>query len=83
MLYGVHFAWGGFELTTLVVIGNDYMGNCKCNYHTTTTAPRLYKWYLIKITQHRDSLFALGQDIRIEGFITHGDPIAENRRYGI
>jgi len=36
-LYGVHFAWVGFELTTLVVIGTDCTGSCKSNYHTITT----------------------------------------------
>jgi len=32
---------GGFELTTLVVIGTDCTDSCKSNYHTimTTTAP--------------------------------------------
>jgi hypothetical protein len=32
----------GFELTTLVVIGTDYTGSCKSNYHTitVTTVPR-------------------------------------------
>jgi hypothetical protein len=41
MLYRVHLAWMGFELTTLVVIGIDYIGSCKSNYHmiTATTAP--------------------------------------------
>jgi hypothetical protein len=31
----------GFELTTLVLIGTDYIGSCKSNYHTimTTTTP--------------------------------------------
>jgi hypothetical protein len=28
MLYRVHLAWGGFELTTLVVIDNDYIYSC-------------------------------------------------------
>jgi hypothetical protein len=27
----------GFELTTLVLIGTDYIGSCKSNYHTITT----------------------------------------------
>ena len=31
--------WSRFELTTLVVIGTDCIGNCISNYHTTTTAP--------------------------------------------
>ena len=32
--------WTGFELITLVVIGTDFTGSCKSNYHaiTTTTA---------------------------------------------
>jgi hypothetical protein len=37
MLYRVHLAWTGFELTTLVVIGTDCIGSCKSNYHTITT----------------------------------------------
>ena len=37
--YGVRLAWAGFELTTLVVIGTDYIGSYKSNYHTITTAP--------------------------------------------
>ena len=41
MLYRVHLAWAGFELTNLVVIDTDCIGSCKSNYHTitTTTAP--------------------------------------------
>ena len=37
----VHLSWVGCELTTLVVIGFDYIGRYKSNYHTitTTTAP--------------------------------------------
>jgi hypothetical protein len=37
MLYRVHLAMNGFELTTLVVIGTNYTGSCKSNYHTITT----------------------------------------------
>jgi hypothetical protein len=41
MLYLVHFAWMGFELTTsvLVVIGTDCLGSCKSfySYHAITT----------------------------------------------
>ena len=33
----VYLAWTGFELTTLVVIGTDWIGSYKSNYHTTTT----------------------------------------------
>ena len=39
MLYRVHLAWVGFELTTLVVIGTDCIGSYKSNYHTIKTAP--------------------------------------------
>ena len=41
MLYRVHLTWAGFELTTLVVIGTDWISNYKSNYHTirTMTAP--------------------------------------------
>ena len=44
MLYWIHFAWAGFELTTLVVIGTDCTGSWKSNYHnmitiTTTMTP--------------------------------------------
>ena len=43
MLHRVHLAMNGFELTTLVVIGTDYIGSCKSNYHTimVTTAPNI------------------------------------------
>ena len=42
MLHHVHFAWAGFELTTLVVIGTDCIGSHKSNYHmiTTTMVPQ-------------------------------------------
>jgi hypothetical protein len=37
MLCRVHVAWAGFNLTTSVVICTDCIGNCKSNYHKTTT----------------------------------------------
>ena len=44
MLYRVHLAWAGFELT-LVVIGTDCICSYKSNYHTitATTAPT-FQW---------------------------------------
>jgi len=36
MLYQVHLAWAGFELTTLVMIGTDCIGSYKSNYHMIT-----------------------------------------------
>ena len=46
-LYRVHLAWMGFELTTIVVIGTDGVGNCKSNYHTITTVPVKYKYVVL------------------------------------
>ena len=37
MLYWVNIAWGGFHLTTLVLVGTDFIGSYKSNYHTITT----------------------------------------------
>ena len=37
MLYRVHLAWMGYELTMLVVMGIDCIDSCKSNYHTITT----------------------------------------------
>jgi hypothetical protein len=37
MLYRVNLALARFELTTLVVISTDCIGNCKSNYDTITT----------------------------------------------
>ena len=50
MLYRVHLAWTGFELTTLVVVVTDYTGSCKSNYHTImTTILSSSIWDVIKI----------------------------------
>ena len=37
MIYHVHLAKAGFELTTLVVIGHDCIGSYKSNNHTIST----------------------------------------------
>jgi len=42
MLYQVHLARAGFELTTLGVIGNDCIGSGKSNYNTITTKTAPY-----------------------------------------
>ena len=57
MLYRVHLAIVGWELTTLVVLGTDCIGSCKSNYHMITTMMALihsgmslllkYYWYLM------------------------------------
>ena len=41
MLYWVHIAWTGFELTTLVVIGTDCIGSYTFNYLMITTTMAL------------------------------------------
>ena len=45
MVYQVHIAWAGFELTMLAVIGTDCIGSCKSNYHMITTTAALYNPY--------------------------------------
>jgi hypothetical protein len=46
MLYWVHLAWMGFELT-LVVMGTDCIGSYKSNYHMIMTAPPVNMNYAI------------------------------------
>ena len=41
MLYRVHLALAGLELTTLVLIGTNSIGSYTSNYHTITTAPMI------------------------------------------
>ena len=47
ILYRVHHVCAGFELTTLVVIGTDYIGSYKSNYHTITTTIRFHNYYIL------------------------------------
>jgi hypothetical protein len=52
MLYRVHLAREGLELTTLVVIGTDFIGSCKSNKHTIMTTWSLtYKEHVIISTK--------------------------------
>ena len=49
-----------FELTTLVVIGTDCIGNCKSNYYTITTTTALKKIcaaYIIMRTTSKVQVF--------------------------
>ena len=48
MLYQVHLAMNGFELTTLVVIDTDCTGICKSNYHTITTMTAPFSFWFDK-----------------------------------
>ena len=58
MLYQVHLAWAGFQLTTLVVIGTDCTGSCKSNNHTitTTTAPLFFLMFLRYLQESNKNL---------------------------
>ena len=60
-LYQVHLDWAGFELTTLLVIGTNWIGNC--NYHTimTTMIPNCHMknsnkrlWYNTNISTNQN-----------------------------
>ena len=55
MLYQVHLVWVGFELTTFVVLGIDWIGSCKSNYHTITTTMALTKITLVSINKKLNS----------------------------
>ena len=50
--------WAGFELTTSVVIGTDFISSCKSNYHTitTTTAPNYWLYHCTNIFCDRFNL---------------------------
>jgi len=54
-------SWTGFELVTLVVMGADYAGRCKSNYHTiaTTTAPNIVVESFLKFVFETTSFFFL------------------------
>jgi hypothetical protein len=55
MLYQIHLARMGFELTTLVVISTDCRGSCKSNYHTITTTTALFSYENVNAFYHIDS----------------------------
>jgi hypothetical protein len=48
MLYRVHSAWVGFELTTLVVIGTDCIGSYISNYHLITATTEFHHIFFMK-----------------------------------
>jgi len=58
MLYRIHLAWAGFELSTSAVIGTDYIDGCKFNYHTitTTTVPPKLKRLLINVKWRKQEI---------------------------
>ena len=48
--------WAGLEFKTLVVIGTDFIGSCKSNYHTIVTTPSSQE---LPITDYIEPLFDL------------------------
>jgi hypothetical protein len=59
MLYRVHIACAGFELTTLVVIGTDCIGSYKSNYHTimTMSAPTFIVTWCVPVDVKMTKIF--------------------------
>ena len=59
MLYRVHIACAGFELTTLVVIGTDCIGSYKSNYHTimTMSAPKFIVTWCVPVDVKMTKIF--------------------------
>ena len=53
MLYRVHLAREGFEMTTLVMIGTGCISNCKSDYHMVTTTTVLPIMYIVH-SRHSD-----------------------------
>jgi hypothetical protein len=53
MLYRVHLAWVGFELTTLVVISTDCRGGYKSNYHTIMTITEILLKVALNTINHK------------------------------
>jgi hypothetical protein len=59
MLYQVHLVWAGFELTTLVVIDTDYMGNYinEMNYLFIQFLGWLYRWICSEVFESNECAF--------------------------
>ena len=55
MLYRAHLAWEGFELTMWVVIGTDWIGSYKSNYHTIKS----FSFKLVKTVYYEKRIYML------------------------
>ena len=80
MLYWVHLAINGFELTTLAVIGTDYTGCCKSNYHTitTTTAPlMIYIVLRLRPSKQKEKCYNFVQGPSYSRLLSYGSVIWE------
>ena len=53
ILYQVHLARVGFELTTSKMIGTDCTDSCKSNYHTITTVMAPKEECCVIINMHK------------------------------
>jgi len=85
VLYQVHRAWAGFELTKLVVIGTDFISSCKSNYHiiTATTSSWLLKKKLrahpTKYTQVKLPVVSKGR--KVLNHLWHADKHLYSERF--
>jgi hypothetical protein len=60
MLYRVRLVWVGFELSMLLVIGTNYIGSYKSNYHTiTTTTSLVIIWHIFQFESRMKYIFFL------------------------
>ena len=51
-------SWSRFNLTTSVVIGTNWIGSCKSNYHTITESmAQVQYWYLVYHEYRKDIIF--------------------------
>jgi hypothetical protein len=81
MLYRVHLAWAGFEFTTLMVIGTDYISSCKLitMYDHDHDGPciiyKIHHWYIqlyssfLYITIRAGVIHVLDEDILMMWYI--------------
>ena len=70
--------WKGFELTTLAVIGTDYTGCCKSNYHTitTTTAPlMIYIVLRLRPSKQKEKCYNFVQGPSYSRLLSYGSVI--------
>ena len=71
MLYQVHLAWGGFKLTTLVVIGTDFIGSSKSNYHTITTTTTPSRFWSTRTKFAIESFMTIWPEFHLNLYYSH------------
>jgi hypothetical protein len=53
MVYRVYLNRVGLKLTTLVVVGTNYTGSCKSNYHTITITTTPWHLYILSGSKYK------------------------------